>query len=499
MTSSVIAINSIASLRSSWPWRIAVVAILTAFADWLFFHQIVGVSLALFVLAVAAGVLLTNRTDVSRRERLIYGGILVAAILPILEAVNVISVLIAAVGISAFSLGVAAALNGDVKERIISIGWFLISGPFQFVRDLPLFHDWARERGGTTGLTVVQGWIVPLAFGAIFVGLFAAANPLIEDWFAQWSVGSTFNRLDMQRLLFWLGAIIVVWMFVCVGGRFALPDGNKLVAAAVADLPSVTPSHLVFNDTVMMRSLVLFNLLFAVQTGMDIHYLWRGAALPDGMTYAAYAHRGAYPLIVTALLAAAFVIVAMRPGSTAERSPIMRTLVFLWVGQNVLLVVSSILRLNLYIETYLLTYWRVAAFIWMLIVAVGLILIVVRIVTYRSNAWLVSANLAVLAATIYVCSFVNFANLVASYNVDHNTAIVGRPVDFTYIANLGPQAIPALDRYLAKYPASELTYFRNLRNQLAASHLRDTAGWRAWTFRHWRLTCHLKNCWPNQP
>ena len=51
----------------------------------------------------------------------------------------------------------------------------------------------------------------------------------------------------------------------------------------------------------------------------------------------------------------------MRPGSAAERSPLMRALVFLWVGQNVLLVVSAILRLDLYIATYLLTYWRVAA------------------------------------------------------------------------------------------------------------------------------------------
>ena len=96
-----------------------------------------------------------------------------------------------------------------------------------------------------------------------------------------------------------------------------------------------------------MRSLVLFNLLFAAQTVMDINYLWAGAALPEGMSYASYAHRGAYPLIVTALLAATFVIVAMRPGSNAERSPLMRALVFLWVGQNVLLVVSSILRLDL--------------------------------------------------------------------------------------------------------------------------------------------------------
>jgi len=37
--------------------------------------------------------------------------------------------------------------------------------------------------------------------------------------------------------------------------------------------------------------------LFAIQTVLDIQYLWRGAALPDGMSYATYAHRGAYPLI----------------------------------------------------------------------------------------------------------------------------------------------------------------------------------------------------------
>ena len=39
---------------------------------------------------------------------------------------------------------------------------------------------------------------------------------------------------------------------------------------------------------------------------------------PTASTYAAYAHRGAYPLIATALLAAGFVLVAMRPGGPAE-------------------------------------------------------------------------------------------------------------------------------------------------------------------------------------
>ena len=94
-------------------------------------------------------------------------------------------------------------------------------------------------------------------------------------------------------------------------------------------------------------------------------------------------HRGAYPLIVTALLAAAFVLVAMRPGArrSAPADPLARS--FSVVAQNVLLVISSILRLDLYVEIYSLTYWRVAAFIWMMLVAIGLLLIVARIALGR--------------------------------------------------------------------------------------------------------------------
>jgi len=70
-------------------------------------------------------------------------------------------------------------------------------------------------------------------------------------------------------------------------------------------------------------------------------------------------------------------------------------------------VLSSILRLDLYVQIYLLTWWRAAAFIWMVLVAFGLVLIVARIILNRSNAWLVRANLITLTATLYICSLVN--------------------------------------------------------------------------------------------
>ena len=127
------------------------------------------------------------------------------------------------------------------------------------------------------------------------------------------------------------------------------------------------------------------------------------------MTYAAYAHRGAYPLIVTALLAAGFVLVAMRPGGPAEQSTVIRPLVYLWVAQNVMLVISSILRLDLYVQHLPADlsgasppssgwgWWRP-----------GLVLIVARIALSASNGWLFGANLVALTLTLYACALVNF-------------------------------------------------------------------------------------------
>jgi hypothetical protein len=242
----------------------------------------------------------------------------------------------------------------------------------------------------------------------------------------------------------------------------------------------------------VLRSLVLFNTLFALQTSLDIAYLWGGLTLPAGLTYAAYAHRGAYPLLVTALLAAGFVLVAMRPGGPAEDSRYIKPLVLIFVAQNVLLVLSSIFRTALYVDAYSLTELRLAAMIWMALVTVGLMLIVVQIVLRKSNIWLLDANALAAAATLYACCFINFPHIVASYNVAHcaETSGAGPALDLYYLYSLGPQAIPAYDRYVRLHaeragagrpPGSELI------NRAAARSAVTDIDWRSWTFRGWRL------------
>src|SRR5262249_2391930 len=148
----------------------------------------------------------------------------------------------------------------------------------------------------------------------------------------------------------------------------------------------------------VLIALGLFNAIFAIENGLDIAFLWSGAPLPTGTTMAEYAHQGAYPLIATAILAGVFVLATLKPGSATAADPLIRWLVTLWVGQNILLVASSILRTCDYVETFSLTQLRIAALLWMGLVALGLALILWRMLTGRSARWLINAN--ALAATI---------------------------------------------------------------------------------------------------
>ena len=84
----------------------------------------------------------------------------------------------------------------------------------------------------------------------------------------------------------------------------------------------------------------------------------------------------------------------------------------------------------------------------MLLVAFGLVLIVARIALSRSDEWLIRANLVTLTATLYICSLVNFAAIIADYNVGHSREVSGKGVsiDMHYLIRLGPQALPAIDK-----------------------------------------------------
>jgi hypothetical protein len=348
-----------------------------------------------------------------------------------------------------------------------------------------------RRPARVSPAAVLKVLALPVAGGLVFLLLFARANPLIADVLDATRVpapsGSTVLRL--------IGCLIVA---VMVGTTLRPRWYRKLIA-----LPSLGQRRIPGVSTASVTlSLLVFNTLFALQNGLDIAFLWSGAPLPGDMTLADYAHRGAYPLIATALLAGLFVLVALRPGSETARGPLVRGLVVLWVAQNMVLVASSLLRTADYIEGYALTRFRIVAMIWMVLVGLGLLLICWRLLSNKDGDWLIDANVKLVLVVVTAVSVIDLGAVAASWNVRHAREIdgTGARLDVGYLRTLGAPALVSMVRL------EQTTTDPDLRDRVAAvrSELldqmrRNQSNWRSWTFRDARRLDRINTLTAHQP
>ncbi|MEM7523392.1 MAG: DUF4173 domain-containing protein, partial [Pseudomonadota bacterium] len=474
---------------------VAAIGLSVLSAHWLF-GAAPGVNLVLCFGAVGGATIAFSGGRASPRRLVGALALLALALLPVLVAGALLSFTATFIIAALSALLAAGRLPSTIGGGAFAFANFTVTGPFRALFRLARARI-SSPRPLTGGR--LKRWRVAACLGVVFVLLLREANPVIEDWLAVLSLERLFNALDDDVIC---RALLAIFLFPPILSALAPPAPLNRAKTGDADGadPNVAPKAAtgdLIDPQSTFNAILLFNGIFAVHTGLDLWLLWGGGALPEGVTYADYAHRGAYPLIATALLSAAFVVFALPPGSAAERDGATRRLVYLWLAQNGLLVASSILRLDLYIDVYGLTILRAAALIWMALVATGLGLIVARLALQRSNAWLIAVNAAAAAATLYACCFVNFTALTAAHNVVAARASDGPPLDIAYLRRLGPHALPAIDVALADWGGErrsdsaamhDLSRWRDYEAAAYRARMRD---WRSWTFRSAALFSYL--------
>lgn len=446
-------------------------------ADRLAFDRAPGLGFAIVIAACASWILIRHPGLVLHRAGQGSLALVAGMVLATTLDAGVLTCLMMCAGLIALALSARLGVTADpfdllaVQWRILGLG---IVRPF---RDLGLgqrvLHNHAnlRQPGLMRNALV---WVLPILIGAVFIGLFSIANPVLTRWLGQvWdAIVVPILRLDLPtplRFLFWIGIAATFWALMRIKGR------RRHVPVVTVQKNS--------GAGFALRALIVCNAVFFMQNCMDLSFLTGGLALPEGMTYASYAHRGAYTLVATALLAGIFALAWFRPGSVARGNRPARILVHCWLGQNTLLLAASIWRLAIYIEAYGLTRWRCAALIWMLLVAVGLGLIAWTIAKDRSTRTLINANILVVTTTLAIAAFVNWAGIIAQYNLEHcrESGKGTVELDLAYLADLGPAALPSLERYsnTLKDPDMNLhPLIDRLRHQLQTS-----SDWRSWTWR----------------
>lgn len=331
--------------------KAALLIALIACADLLVWQVAPAISFALLaLLIVMAGLALAwPRLSVQARVGIASGAVL--SVLPLIELVQPLSVLIAVFGVSACCAALAGLSRGDILRGALRLWWV---GPvYSLQSGVKLAEQVSHIRSDRLDIrALLLAWALPLGATVVFALLLIGANPVLDRAFAnlaEWQVPVP----NMWRVWFWIMLAAAIWPVLAAWGMRERLRARRAVRATVR-------RQGIINSGSVARSLVAFNALFAVQTGLDVLFLYGHAGLPDGITAASYAHRGAYPLLVTALLAGLFAVLA-RPHLAGR--PVLRWLMLLWLAQTLALVAASVWRLETYVDIYGLTRLRLAAYV----------------------------------------------------------------------------------------------------------------------------------------
>ena len=386
--------------------------------------------------------------------------VLILALLPAIDVMQFTSFVFALAGLALFcGVLVCGGLRG-LGQVVFAALRLPLWGNAQTILDL----GQGLQTRPSANLQGLRDWIVPTVLGAVFVVLFAMANPVIDGFLINLWPDNGLRMPETPRLILWGLVAVFAWPML----RLSVLGSRLLRPVTFRPLRRLG----ILSEGSVLRSLVTFNAIFAIQTVLDLVYLIGGVALPEGIGYAEYAHRGAYPLVVTALLAGGFAVL-VQPWVDAR--PILRWLLLAWVAQNVVLVGSSLARLDLYVEVYGLTRLRFAAFVWMALVVLGLALMIWQIFRNLPVGWMIARALGSGVVALYLTALINVDGWIARHNLTHE----GLSFDAWYICQLSEGALPAI-RTWEQERGQRLCYSR-------APHLSTPGDWREWGYRNARL------------
>lgn len=361
---------------------------------------------------------------------------------------------LAALAVSGAGAGWLGAIRGvlSVLLALPPVPWFLAE---------PVKRLTSRRRI----LPVLGGLGITVVLLAVFGVLFASADRVFASYARR--LTATPDWADTLPLR--------VVVFALVG---ALLTAVVLVALRPVNDPAGPEAKLTLSRSVWLLPLTAVNLLFAAFVAVQITALFGGNAWvlrTAGLTYAEYARKGFFQLVVVSVFVLGIVAVAAGVVRTGRRER------WLLAGQlgvlcalTMVVLASALHRLALYTDAYGLSRLRlsVQATLWWLGAVFALVLLAGAVrLAGRGSAWLPRTVVLVTGLALAGFAFVNPDLRVAQTQV----AVRGvAKLDSDYLGDLGAEAVPALDRLPEPQRSCVLA------DLVAADDLADPDPWNGW-------------------
>ncbi|MFP2927546.1 DUF4153 domain-containing protein, partial [Pyxidicoccus sp. 3LG] len=333
--------------------------------------------------------------------------------------------------------------------------------------------------------------VVPFLRGLLLaLPVLAVFGVLLES--ADVAFASAMDRLwsvDLWALLGSTAGRVVGTVFSACVAAAALGHALRRRKGKELGEEELAPARPRLGLTEALMLILAVDALFLVFAGFQVAYLFIGGASSpaEGYTYAEYARRGFFELLVVSMLTLALVMALAR--WTRRESPLaegaFRVGASLMVALTLVIVASAVKRMALYEDAF--GYTRLRLFTHVFMFALGAVL-TWRAVTlwWRPERFAIGAFVTALGAVLAV-NAINPDALIVRLNLARHTE-PGRP-DVGYLSTLSLDAVPELAR--AADPAlgwnSQMLGWYAERLPAATE-----TSWPEWNLSHWRARRALR-------
>ena len=328
-----------------------------------------------------------------------------------------------------------AQLFGEiVKISVGSIG--KVQTPFTDGRSYFDLRD--RDKKSKAG-PVLAGILIAIPTCIVLGLILASADAVFENIFAKLFI----------EIIQWQNILGVLFMLAF--GFISAYCGMRHVRDEAPLITVKEPKRSEPVAAITVTSVVA--LLYLVFSAVQILFLFIGGfELPEGISYAEYARRGFFQLLIVSVLNLAVVLILKK---RIEKSRILNAILLVICFCTYIMIASSAIRMIMYIQVYNLTMYRISVLFALLTLAVllaGVIILVLK------DDFSFRRFCVIAVSIVYIpFAFLNADARIASFNLSNNNVLKNavstrsyEAYDYFYISSLSTDAAPAILEYFER-------------------------------------------------
>ncbi|MEM6346021.1 MAG: DUF4173 domain-containing protein [Bacteroidota bacterium] len=428
-------------------YRLPLALAMTAIYNLFFWQEQLGINLPIFSLLIIALMFLLNPAAIRSRNAWITAlGSIITGVLVVCyhsgtsQVVHILSTL----------LFVGFAHQAPLRTVFHALGQLFESSMHM---GLSLQEEWLRIRKEQPGFSRVSNYlkliVIPIVGVLVFFFIFRGANPrfaaLTDDLFV-W-IGEWFADFSFLRFFF------LLFGFIISVGIIYSRTSSKILEHDAAQNDELKrerrKNRLPFNFIGLKKEyrigvlmIGMVNLMLLANNVIDIDWIWLGFEVEPNMNLKNFVHEGTYLLILSIMLSMGIMLYFFRRNQHFYRDQgLLHILSYLWVAQNVILVISVALRNYHYIAYHGLAYKRIGVFFFLLATVLGLFTLFAKIRNQKSAFYLFRINgWAVYGTILLLCCF-NWDMIIARYNL---TQDYPGQIDTEFLLSLSDKTLPVL-------------------------------------------------------